>query len=209
MELVARQSILQPQPISKSVRLQCKENHMEFLSALWMPILVSAVFVWIASFLCHMVLPLHKGEWQGLPNEEAVSGNLQSVKPGLYMFPFGTMAQMKDPDFMAKVQKGPNGLVIVWDSPVNMGKNLILTLAFYILVGIFVAYIGWHGMSADATFMHKLRMTGAIAFAAHGLGWMSHFIWYRYGRFWPNFIDSVIYALVTGATFAWLWPAAA
>lgn len=182
---------------------------MEFLSALWMPILVSAVFVWIASFLCHMVLPHHKGVWKGLPNEDQVVETLSSTPAGLYMVPFGTMADFKSPEFEAKMKRGPNGLVVLWPGPVNMGQTLLLTLAYYVLVGVFVAYLSWHGSAADGAFMHKLRIAGTIAFAAHGLGWMPFFIWYRFGRFWPNFIDAVIYAAITGATFAWLWPAAA
>lgn len=42
---------------------------MEFLGELWLPIVVSAVFVWIASFFMHMVFPHHKKEFAGLQNE--------------------------------------------------------------------------------------------------------------------------------------------
>ena len=179
---------------------------MEFLSALWMPIVLSAVFVWIASFLLHMVLPHHKSEYKQLPEEDRFNEAMSNTPPGLYMFQFCTPAEMKDPAKMERVKKGPNGVLAVWPGPVNMGQNLVLTLLFYILVGVFVAYVGWHSIPNVAPYLFRFRICGAVAFAAHGLGWMSFFIWFRYGRFWPNFFDAVVYALLTAGTFAWLWP---
>lgn len=181
---------------------------MEFLSNLWMPILVSAVLVFIASFITHMVLPLHKTEFIKLPNEDEVMAAIANAPVGRYMFPYpDDMKQMNTPEFIERSKRGPNGLIARWDGPVNMGKNLGLTFLFYVLVGVFVAYIGWHSIDAGSTYMARFRICGAVAFAAHGLGWMSMFIWYRYGKFWPNFIDSLIYSLVTAGAFAWLWPA--
>lgn len=179
---------------------------MLFLADHWVPIVVSAVIVFIASFLTHMVLPLHKSEFKKLPDEDATMAGLAGVSPDLYMFPFMSGPEdMKSPDYLAKVQKGPNGMVILWPKPVNMGQNLGLTFLFYLVVGVFVAYVGFHSNAVEDTYLERFRLCGAVAFCAHGLGWMSFFIWYRYGRFWPNFIDSVIYALLTAGTFAWLW----
>lgn len=180
---------------------------MEFLSALWLPILVSAVLVFVASFLTHMVLPHHKSEFGKLPNEDEVMAALAEIPAERYMFPFpDDMKQMNSPEFIDRCKRGPNGLVVKFPGPTNMGQNLGLTFLFYLLVGIFVAYIGWHSIDAGSPYLSRFRICGAVAFAAHGLGWMSFFIWFRYGRFWPNFIDSIIYALVTAGTFAWLWP---
>jgi len=179
---------------------------MEFLTALWMPILVSAALVWIASFLLHMVLPHHKSEFKGLPEEDKFNDALANTAPGLYMFQWCTMAEMNTPEMKARSAKGPNGVLAIWPGPVNMGQNLILSLLFYIVVGIFVAYISWHAYDPEWVYLDRFRMAGAAAFAAHGLGWMSFFVWFRYGKFWPNLFDSIIYALVTAGTFAWLWP---
>ncbi|MBC8064524.1 MAG: hypothetical protein H7Y17_06825 [Chlorobia bacterium] len=179
---------------------------MEFLSALWMPILVSAVLVWIASFLCHMVLPHHKSEFKELPDEDKFNVGLEGTPPGLYMFQWCNPAQMNDPDKKARIAKGPNGVLAIWPGPVKMGENLILTLLFYIVVGVFVGYIGWHSIDPGSTYLERFRICGAVAFAAHGLGWMSFFIWFKFGKFWPNLFDSIVYALITAGTFAWLWP---
>ncbi|HMS54864.1 MAG TPA: hypothetical protein PKA27_05645 [Fimbriimonadaceae bacterium] len=179
---------------------------MQFLMDQWMAIVVSAVLVFIASFLTHMVLPLHKGEFKKLVDEDGVMNTVSTVSPGLYMFPcVNNASEMNSPEFKAKVEKVPNGLLVVWPGGVNMGQNLGLTLLFYLVVGVFVAYIGTHAIPESAAYLTKFRLCGAVAFCAHGLGWMSFFIWYRYGKFWPNFVDSLIYALVTAGTFAWLW----
>ena len=45
---------------------------MAFLADLWLPILLSAVFVFVASSVLHMVLPIHKGDYKKPPGEDAV-----------------------------------------------------------------------------------------------------------------------------------------
>lgn len=180
---------------------------MEFLSELWMPIVVSAVFVWIASFVTHMVLPHHKKEWVGLPDEAKFASALEGVPAGQYMFPFGTMEDQRSPEFQAKMKAGPCGTLTLWAGPVNMGRNLVLTLLFYVVVGVFAAYVAWHGLGAgEHPYRLVFRITGAVAFATYGLGWMSHAIWYGWKGFWADLFDGLLYALVTGGTFGWLWP---
>ena len=179
---------------------------MTFLSALWLPILVSGILVWIASALTHMVLPFHKSEFKGLQNEDGVLDALREAKPGRYFFPFGTMDQMKEPAFMDKMKGGPNGTVVIWPGPVNMGRNMVLTLFTYLVISVFVAYIGHLAIPAGSEYLFRFRICGAIAFAAYGLGWVPFMIWYRAMACWPNMLDSLIYALLTAGTFAWLWP---
>jgi hypothetical protein len=51
---------------------------------------------------------------------------------------------------------------------------------------------------------------GLIAFAAYGLALWPLSIWYN--RSWATTfksnVDALIYAVVTGLIFAWMWPAA-
>ena len=61
------------------------------ITALWLPILLSAVIVFIVSALIHMALPIHKSDYRKLPDEERVLDALRSagVTPGRrYHFPF-------------------------------------------------------------------------------------------------------------------------
>lgn len=179
---------------------------MEFLANLWLPIVVSAVLVWIASFLTHMVFPHHKSEFKGLPNEDAFNSALADTPPGLYMFQWCTPAEMKDPVKMDRVKKGPNGMLSIFSGPVNMGQNLILTLLFYLVVSVFVAYLGALVIHAPTEYLFRFRVCGTVAFCAYGLGWIPFFIWFKSGKFWPNMFDSVLYALLTAGVFASMWP---
>jgi hypothetical protein len=183
---------------------------MEFLQHLWTAIVVSAVIIWIASFLLHMVLPHHKGEYKGLPDEEKFYEAIRGVPAGMYMFPWCTsMAEMKTPEFVAKQKRGPNGYVAIWSGPINFGRNLALTMLFFLVVGVFVAYLSWHALGPGPhEYMHVFRIAGTAAFMAHGLGWMPNMIWYGGSAksFWAYLFDSLVYALLTAGTFSWLWP---
>lgn len=86
-----------------------------------------------------------------------------------------------------------------------MGQNLGLTLLCYLLIGVVIAYLGHHlGMGA-APFMEKFRFAGTIALASHFIGWIPFAIWYRNIKFASNAFDGILYALITGAIFGWLW----
>ena len=63
---------------------------MVSLAALWLPIVLSAIIVFIASSIMHMVLPYHRSEYHALPDEERVLTTLRglNLKPGRYLFPY-------------------------------------------------------------------------------------------------------------------------
>ena len=74
---------------------------MEFLTQLWLPILLSAVFVFIVSSIIHMVLQTHNSDVKKMNNEEAVLEAMRTngVAPGSYMFPrAGSMKEMGTPE---------------------------------------------------------------------------------------------------------------
>jgi hypothetical protein len=181
---------------------------MDFVSQLWVPIVVSAVLVWIASSVIHMALPIHKGEFEGLPDEAKFNAAIEGVKPGQYMFPWCTMAEMKSPEFQEKMRKGPTGHLTIAAGPMNFGRNLMLTLLLYLVIGVFVAYIGHHTLGAGSPYLTVFRVCGTAAFMAYGLGWMPNMIWFggKSRCFWTYLFDSIVYALLTAGVFGWLWP---
>ena len=63
---------------------------MVSITALWMPVLVLGVVVFIASSILHMVLPFHRTDYRQLPEEEKILASLRQagLQRGLYMFPF-------------------------------------------------------------------------------------------------------------------------
>lgn len=180
-------------------------------SALWLPILLAAVIVFIASSVLHMVLPYHRSDYRQLPDEEKL---LDALRPagltrGLYIFPFCTHKDMKTPAMQEKYKRGPVGTMTIFPAgPVNLGKFLVQWFIYCLVVGFFVAYIARHAAVAGTPFRGVFRTTGAAAFLAYGIGLLSNGIWK--GQLWSvtikEGIDGLIYALLTAATFAWLWP---
>ena len=89
---------------------------MTELSALWLPILLGAVFCFIASSIIHMTPLWHKNEYPQLPDEErarAAIGAL-NVPPGDYMLPrCKTMKEMGSEEFKEKLRQGPKWIITV------------------------------------------------------------------------------------------------
>ena len=187
---------------------------MVTLTDLWMPILLSAVFVFIASSIFHMVIPLHKGDYKKLPGEDAVLQAIraQSVSPGTYMFPnCPSMKDMGSPEMMEKWKKGPVGFMTVLPSGAPaMGKNLIQWFIYTILVGAVLAYVATLALERGEIFINVFRFVGCMAILAYATAAIPESIWK--GQSWittAKFIfDGAVYGLVTAATFGWLWPAA-
>ncbi len=121
------------------------------LSALWLPILLSAVIVFIASSIMHTVLPYHKGDYKRLPDEGRALAALRSVNlsRGLYVFPFCTPKEMKTPEAIAKYEQGPVGMMTVFPNgrPV-LPKFLGLWFGYCLIVTFFVAYLTAHTVAS-------------------------------------------------------------
>ena len=62
------------------------------VTQLWMPILVSAIALFIVSSLIHMVLKWHKSEYGKLANEDEVRAAIRKGQParGQYILPYCT-----------------------------------------------------------------------------------------------------------------------
>lgn len=188
---------------------------MTFLAELWLPILVSAVLVFIASSVIHMMLPIHKGDFGKLPNEDAVLEAMRGagVRPGAYMFPCAeNMKDMGSPDMLEKIQRGPVGwMTVTGPDGFNMNRSLGQWFAFCLLVGALTAYVGWTALGAGAASGRVFRVTLVAAVLGHAIGHFHDSIWKgsRWGITFKFIFDGVVYGLITAGTFAWLWPDAA
>jgi hypothetical protein len=184
---------------------------MVSLAALWAPIVLSAVIVFVASSIMHMLLKYHQSDYNQLPDEDKVRAALRpsNLKPGLYVFPYCTHKEMKSPAIMEKYKEGPVGfLTILRNGPPNMPKFLIQWFVFSLLVGFFVAYLTAHTVAAGAHYLVVFRVAGTAAFLAYGLGNLSNGIWkgQRGGATIKEVIDGLVYGLLTAGCFGWLWP---
>lgn len=180
--------------------------------SLWLPVVVSAVAVWLVSAVLHMVLKYHRADFRQLANEEAVAPPLRGAAPGVYVIPYcSDMSQMKDPAVRKRYEDGPVALVtVIRNGLPNMGKYLGLWFLFCFLVSFVTGYVARHTLGFDTDALTVLRITGTVAFIAYGFGYIQDSVWH--GLPWSNalrgLIDAGIYGLVTGLVFRFLWPGA-
>jgi hypothetical protein len=188
---------------------------MLFLSTLWLPILLSAVFVFIASSITHMVLPYHKSNYRQLPDEDKILSALRpaNLQKGLYVFPYCTHQNMKSPEIQEKYKQGPVGFLTIFPSgPPVLPKFLAMWFAYCLVIGVFVAYITAHAhplvVAHGEPFWAVFQVAGTAAFLVYGLANISNGIWK--GQPWSmtikEVVDGVVYAALTAGTFGWLWP---
>jgi hypothetical protein len=186
---------------------------MVSVMSLWLPILLSAVVVFVASSVIHMVLPFHRSDYTKLPDEDGVMAALRKVAagPGDYVFPKpDSMKAMKDPAFLEKWRQGPVGMMTIMKKSAtpSMGKPLGLWFLFCVAVSVFAACIAGAALAPGAPFASVFHFAAITAFAGYALGLWQNTIWY--GRSWTTTlksnIDGLIYALLTGGVFGWLWP---
>ncbi len=182
---------------------------MEFLTALWMPIVLSAVIVFVASSIMHMVLPYHHSDCARIPDEDKARDALRGLPRGLYMIPYGSHKEMKTPAMQEKFRQGPVGMLTVFPtgSPA-IPKFMAMWFVYCLIIGFFTAYLTWHALHAGANYLVVFRIAGTAAFMAYGLNCISNGIWK--GQPWVNTIkevvDGLVYGLLTAGTFGWLWP---
>ena len=185
---------------------------MTELTALWLPILLSAVIVFVASSIIHMLLPWHKGDYPKTPNEDAIRDALRplAIPPGDYLIPRPSSQQdLRSPEFVKKMQEGPvMVLTVIPNGPTSMGRNLGLWFLYSVVVGIFAAYIAGRALAPGTMYLQVFRFAGCTAFIGYTLALWQMSIWYR--RSWVTTIkatiDGLIYGLLTAGTFGWLWP---
>jgi hypothetical protein len=182
------------------------------LASLWLPILISAILVFVASSLIHMVLGYHAADWKKIPSEDAVQDALRraNIPPGDYMVPCATTrAEMRSAEFIAKRDKGPVLVMTMWPAgPQGMGKSLVLWFLYTIIVSVFSGYVAGVALGPATPYLAVFRLAGTVAFAGYALGLMQDSIWYhrRWATTFRSMADGLAYALLTAGTFGWLWP---
>ena len=179
---------------------------------LWLPILLSAVFVFIASSLIHMVFKWHNSEYRKLSNEDEVRDAIRknNPAPGQYVLPHCMdMKDMGNEEMQKKFVDGPIGFLTLRPNGVpKMGSSMAAWFLFTVVVALFAGYIGYVTLPAKTHYLTVFRVVGSAAFMAYGLGTIPGAIWM--GRPWSAVLkelaDAIIYALLMAGTFGWLWP---
>lgn len=179
--------------------------------SLLVPIVLSAVIVFIASSLIHMVIGWHKGDLKGFPDEDGVMTALRrfNLPAGNYLMPRPRSTNdMKSPEFKAKMKAGPVGLITIRDGEWNMGKSLGLWFVYSLIVSMFAGYIAGVAFGPGTEYLRVFQVAGCVAFVGYSMAQLHESIWW--GRNWGwtlrNVADGLLYGLLTGGTFGWLWP---
>ena len=185
---------------------------MTGLSALWLPILLSAVFVFIASSVIHMGPLWHRSDYPRVPNEDQLRDAVRplDIPPGDYMVPRAMGSEeMKSAAFQEKIQAGPNLILTVLPREAfNMGRSLGLWFVYLLGISVFAAYMAARANPSGAEYLSVFRFATTAAFLAHAGALWPMWIWYRrdLGMTIKGTVDGLIYGLITGGVFGWLWP---
>jgi hypothetical protein len=185
---------------------------MSMLAALWQPIVLSAVLVFILSAIIHMVLKYHNSDYHRLPSEDAVRAAIRSGNPGpgQYIFPHAAdMKECETPEMQQKFAEGPVGvLYLKRPGPPTMGPALAQWFLFILWVSLLVAFVASRAIAPGTEYLPVFCTVAAVAFLAYAAGVLPASIWM--GKPWAvtakEMFDGLLYALVTAGAFGWLWP---
>ena len=186
---------------------------MQLLGDYWLAILVGAVAVFLVSSVLHMALPIHKGDYQGLPQESDALEKLRALNlgPGSYSFPRPqSMKDMSSPEMIEKYKQGPVGMMTILPNGVPaVGTSLVLWFLYSVVINIFVAYVLYVasiGATTEPGAMTVFRLTSTVAILAYALGHFHDSIWK--GQSWSTTMKfvfhGVVYGLITAVAFTWL-----
>lgn len=182
---------------------------MQELVGLWLPIILSAVLVFIASSILWMATPFHKNDFKDPGEKEGpLLDALKSLSfaPGVYYVPW---CKGKDKGAMeSQMKSGPWAMLTVMGCPPSFGKSLGLWFVHLLIVGVFVAYVAQAAMDGPQRYLHVFQVVGATALLAHAGGALPMAIWHGMpcSQLFGRLFDGVVYALLTAGVFAWQWP---
>jgi len=186
---------------------------MQDPAQIWLSILVAAVAVFVASSLIHMVFKWHNRDYRKLPNEEQVRDAIRagSPAPGQYVLPHcADMKQMQGEEMQKKYLEGPVGfLTLKQGGPQSMGGSLLQWFTFNLVVAMLAGDISLQLYTIQGNAFNVAQMVGILTFLSYAGGTVQGGIWM--GRPWKavlkDILDGLIYAIVSGLAFWWLWPA--
>lgn len=185
---------------------------MTGMHALWLPIVLSSVFVFIVSSVIHMASPWHKGDYPKLANQEAIMDALRpfALPPDDYLLPRpSSRKDMMSPAFTELSNKGPRVLMTIMEpGPINMAKPLGGWFVYLLVVNAFGAFVAGRALPLGADVMRVYQFVGITTFLGYSLALWQASIWWQKSLSITikSTIDGLIYAAIAAGTFGWLWP---
>lgn len=183
---------------------------METFVALWLPVLMTTVVLFVASFLAWVVLPHHKPDVRRWPEEERLLDFVREsgAAPGEYLFPLIEQDEMKEDRARQRYERGPWGLIRVWPRQPDMVRNMAATFGYFLLVTLLVAYVAAAALTPGAVFGEVFRIVATTAILAYCAGGVLNEIWFTrpLRAKLMNAIDGLVYGAITGVIFGLMWP---
>jgi hypothetical protein len=185
---------------------------MVSVTELWLPILIAAVLVFVASSVIHMALGYHKGDYRKAPREDDLMAAMRPfhLEPGDYSMPRpASMADLKTPEYQKKWAAGPVVFFTVLPNDTHgMAAQFVGWFVYSLFIGMVGAYVTGLAYGPGADYMHIFRMATTVTFIGYAGALPSYSIWYK--RSWRTtfvgMVDGLIYGMVTAGTLGWLWP---
>ena len=184
---------------------------MSSLAPLWLPIVLSALFVFIGSFIVHMVVRWHNNDQIALPNEAAVADVLRGIPAQDYRIPYPTKpGDFKSPEFQERAKRGPMAMITITqgDMMTSFRNALIQWFVLCLVIAFVAGHVAYPMLGPGAEYMEVFHTVGLTAYAAFGLGIVQQSIWF--GKPWKptikSMVDALLYAGLMAGTFGWLWP---
>ncbi len=181
------------------------------LTSLWAPILLSAVIVFVASAIFQFLLPVHRKDYVKVPREAEVMDALRpfALTPGDYVMPLAEHPQRMDsPEMLEKMNRGPVVMMTVMPSgPPAMGSTFAQWFAYCLVVSLFAGYIASRALGPGARYLDVHQIAGTVAFVGYALALWQMSIWFKrdWGTTMRSTVDGLVYGLLTGGVFGWLW----
>ena len=185
---------------------------MVTLTALWLPILLTGVVVFMVSAMIWMVMPHHKNDFARADDEDALMDAVRDSAggPGMYMFPWAPDSEQSSEGYRERLAAGPVGILRVRDpaAVIDMKPAMAKSILLHLVVAVFVAYLAASTLEVGASYLSVFRVAGTAAFMAHGFIGFQESIWFGLpGKVaFKHACDGLVYALLAGGIFGWLWP---
>lgn len=185
---------------------------MHDFQQLWLPVLVTAVAIFVASSLIHMVFKWHNPDFRKLSNEDAVSDAIRagSPSPGQYLLPHcADMKVMQGEEMQKKFRDGPIGMLTLrQNGPPAMGGSLIKWFIYTLAVAAIAGAMAMRVFGPTGSAHGAGHLVGLVSFLTYTGGSVQMGIWMGkpWGSVAKDALDGLIYGGISALVFTWLWP---
>ena len=185
---------------------------LDMLIPLSLPILLSTIIVYIATFVVNMLLPFHKNDFAPVPDEDAFCEEMRSrgMMPGQFYFPYASSQKdMQSAEWKDKVRRGPVGIILLRPNVLSMKSQLVGQFLFDLGIVLVTAYLASAVLESGEAYLKVFQVVGTAAFLGHAASHFTYGIWF--GFKWRvtllRAFEGLVYALLIAGVFGWLWPA--